>query len=332
MARADELTMISDNQTPHQLHNKYTSGDMPKIHDKDPASLLAGLNKDQVNSWLCITTGKVLVRPFDVDVKYQPNHVRIAKSILTVAKDITGATGATVAPPTPEQRTGRQRKACHPITFLIHEISKADEDLLLSREVWSSKEIMFQVSPINVKKPDFMFTLTGFITDSIELVNSCVMETWSDETTDKFLCKLANKAPMKLEQQERLHKMIEFLESASVQLLDIKRERSQTDPHFNIYADGEAIEDHKTWIELRKFLKGRIYQSTTIGEGRAMRVDFVCGLCHGHDHPRGLCLFPHIPGWNGGGRNPKFLNRAWNNRQFHNTLNQTPQNGPFWHP
>lgn len=297
---------------------------MPKIHDEDPASLLVGLDKDQVNSWLCITTSKVLVRPFDTDVKYQPNHVHITKSILTVAKDITRATGAMVAPPTPEQRTGRQRKACHPITFLIHEISKVDEDLLLSREVWSLKEIMFQVSLINIKKPDFMFTLTGFVTDSIELVNSCIMETWSNKMTDKFLCKLANKAPTKLEQQERLHKMIEFLELASVQLLDIKRERSQTDPHFNIYTDSEAIKDHKTWIELQKFLKGRINQSTTIIEGRATRVDFVCGLCHGHDHPRGLCLFPHIPGWNGGGRNLKFLNHTWNNRQFHNTPNQPP--------
>lgn len=340
MAGADESTTASSDQAPRQLQDKYTSGIMPKIHDEDPASLLAGLDKNQINSWLSIATGKVLVRPFDAEVKYQPNHVRIAKSILAAAKEITGATEAAVAPPTPEQKVARLRKSRHPITFLIHEISKADEEILLSREVWSSKEITFQVSPINVKKPDFMFTLTGFVTDSIELVNSCVTETWSDETTDKFLRKLANDAPTEIEKQDRLNEMIEFLESASVQLLDIKREGGQTDPHFNIYADGEVIEDHKLWIELRKFLKGRVYRSATIGEGKATRVDFVCGLCHSHDHPRGLCLFPHVQGWNGGGRNPRFLNRTEprrvaqplpTNRLWNSSRTQLREGPPAWH-
>ena len=133
----------------------------------------------------------------------------------------------------------------------------------------------------------------------------------------------------------------------SVQLLDIKREGNQADPHFNVFADGEIIDDHKTWIELRKFLKERIYHSTTIGEGKATKVNFVCGLCHGHDHPRGLCQFPHVKGWNGGGRNPRFLNRTgprgetqpppatrkWNSRPPSNAqLTQRRGGTSSWHP
>lgn len=347
MAGADELATALENQVPRQLFEKYTSGNTPKIHDEDPASLLAGLEKGQVNNWLNIATGKVLVRPFDAEVKYQPNHIHIAKSILTTAKDITGATEVAVARPNPKPKAAKQRKAHHPITFLIHEISKADEEILLSREVWSLKEITFQVSPINVRRPDFMFTLTGFVTDSLELVNSCIMDTWSDETTDKFLRKLANDAPTQSEQLERMSEIIEFLESATVQLLDIKREGSQADPHFNVYADGEIIKDHKTWIELWKFLKERTYQSTTIGEGKATKVDFICGLCYSHDHPRGLCQFLHVKGWNGGGRNPRFPNctdpkgvtqplnatRQWNSRPSNNTQLPQCQGGPSsWHP
>lgn len=75
----------------------------------------------------------------------------------------------------------------------------------------SSKEITFQVLLINIRKLEFMFTLTEFVTESIELVNSCVMETWSDKTTDKFIHKLANKAPTKSKQQDRLNEII-FLE------------------------------------------------------------------------------------------------------------------------
>ena len=341
MATTDE-SATDESQAPPQLHGKYTSSLMPKIHDEDPASLLAGLDKDQINSWLSIATGKVLVRPFDAGVKYQPNHIRIAKSILTAAKDITRATGAVVARPTPAQKSARKRQSRHPITFLIHDISKADEEMLLSREVWSSKEITFQVSPVNVRRPDFLFTLTGFVTDRPELVTSCVMETWSDEITDKLLHKLADEALTEAEQLDRLNEMISFLESATVEYLDIKSGGGQSNPHFNIYADGEAIEDHKTWIELRKALKSHVYRSATIGDGKATKNDFICGLCHGHDHPRGLCEFPHIRGWNGGGRNPGFLNsaatqgethllaaRPWNkHRNSHNNTYQQPKAGP----
>ena len=85
----------------------------------------------------------------------------------------------------------------------------------------------------------------------------------------------------------------------------MRSEGGQEDPHYNIYANGEVIQNNTTWLELRRFLRSRVYRSNYHGDGRAMQSDYVCSLCHGHNHPRGLCLFPHVPGWNGGGCNPK---------------------------
>ena len=316
---------------PPHPHDKYTKSQMPEIFDEDPATLLAGLERNQLQSWLDLPTGKVLARPFDVEVRYKPNHSNIAKTLRSAVKEITGAAKVTVALPKRDPDLPRSGTLKHPITFLIHDISKKDVETLLERTVWSSKEITFQVSAINVKRPDFLFTMEGMTTDNPEHVLACIGETWNDTTTNNFVHKLVTAAPNKEDQQNRLSEIIEFLESARVHHLDVRSEGGQEDPHYNIYANGEAIQNNTTWLELRKFLRSRVYRSNYHGDGKAMDYDYVCSLCHGHDHPRGLCTFPHIPGWNGPGRNPK---RYTNTDSYgepdyrdigHNFMLQTPR-------
>ena len=290
---------------PPHPHDKFTKGPMPEICDEDPATLLAGIERTQLQSWLDLPTGKVLARPFDIEVKYKLNHSNIAMKLRTAVKEITGAPKVTVAQPKRDPNLPRDGPLKHPITFLIHDISKKDVETLLERTVWSAKEITFQVSEINVKRPNFIFTMEGIATDSTELVLASIGETWNDQETNNFIHKLASAAPNKEEQQNRLNEIIEFLESATVRHLDVRNEGGQENPHYNIYADGEIIQNNTTWLELRKFLRGRIYKSNFHGDGKTTATNFICSLCHGHDHPRGLCAFPHIQGWNGGARNPK---------------------------
>ncbi|KAH9005668.1 hypothetical protein EDB86DRAFT_2825261 [Lactarius hatsudake] len=173
--------------------DKYTKGQMPEIHDSDSMMLLAGLDGTQIQDWLDIPTGKVLARPFDTDVNYQPNHKNIAKLLLAAAKEITGATTATVATPMRDRNDARGRGRRHPITFLIHEISKKDTETLLERCVWSSRDITFQVSPVNVKCPDFLFTLTGFSTNKDDHVLTGLTERWNDHATNATIRYLASR-------------------------------------------------------------------------------------------------------------------------------------------
>lgn len=73
------LDAVSENEQNANQQNrigipidKYTDVVMPDIHNNSPAALLEGLDKAQVKSWLNLQTGKVLARPFDTQVKYQP--------------------------------------------------------------------------------------------------------------------------------------------------------------------------------------------------------------------------------------------------------------------
>ena len=242
----DGVAPTLDHQYPAHPHDKYTQGPMPTIFDEHPATLLAGLDKHQLQSWLQLPTGKILARPFDIEVNYQPNHRLIAKTLLTAAKEITGATRATVATPIRDRDEQRENGTKHPITFLIHDISKRDMETLLQKKVWSSKEITFQVSPINVKRPEFLFMLEGMATNNKESVIACLVETWSDTTTTNFTRRLANRAPDEEEQQNRFGEMISFMESARVEHLDIRSGGGQEDPHYNVYANGELITHNQT--------------------------------------------------------------------------------------
>ena len=78
---------------------KYMNAIMPEIQDEAPLSLLEGINKEQLLAWLQTATGKVLARPFDVEVKHQPNQAEIAKTLIAVANDITGQSNIAVAAP-----------------------------------------------------------------------------------------------------------------------------------------------------------------------------------------------------------------------------------------
>jgi hypothetical protein len=300
---------VGGNTTDIHLHprEKYTKDPMPNIYDGNPATLLTGVDQTQIQSWLSLPTGKVLARPFNTDVDYQPNHQEIARLLLEATKEITGATTAEVASPNRDKSMPPGRKNLRPRTFLIHNLTRKEADTLLERKIWSSKVITFQAAPVNVRRPEFLFTIGGFSTDNKDHVTETIVNTWDDPVTRTLLRSIAIRAPDVDEQQERMLQMLEFLESATVTSLEIRSAGGRPDPHFNVYTDREIIEDDDAWLELRKYLKSCTYRSTLYGTGKAKMEDFTCSLCHGHDHPRGMCPFPHLQGWNRGGRNPKKL-------------------------
>ena len=299
---ADKPNASSSPKDPTDPLDKYTKGQMPNIYDEDPASLLARIDPAQIRSWLALPTGKVLVCPFDFEVRYKPNHQKLAQDLAAAAKEITGATSVAVAPPIKDPALPQRGQ--QPYTFLVHNISKEEEKTLLGRSVWSSKAITFQVASIYVKRPEFLFTLKGFCTPKTADVMNSIAETWGDTVTTALIRTLANNAPSQEEKQVWNSQMNNFLKSVSVRHLDIRSQGGRENPHFNVYARGDLIEDDETWLQLRRYLRNRTYKTMVVGTGKALQEDFVCGLCHGHDHPRGLCPFPHVPGWNGGGRFP----------------------------
>jgi hypothetical protein len=213
------------------LRDKYTSGPMPIIHADSPAALLNGIEKEQACKWLMIATGKVLARPFDVEVHYQPTHSSIGLDLITAVSEITGATTATVASPFRDPKS----KGKPTITFLIHNLTQLEVKVLLSQPVWSSKAITFQVSPFSTLHPDFLLTLTNFTTLNEADVLNALLDTWNDNVTTAFFEDLVLQAPDN-EKKAVTNGILNFIKSTEVRHLDVKKEGGKLDPHFNVYA------------------------------------------------------------------------------------------------
>jgi hypothetical protein len=307
LARLAAVAANDPNNEPHGGNPnprlaKYTDADMPEIHDVAPMALLEGIDKDQLLVWLQTATGKVLARPLDREVGYQPNHLDIAKTLISAVNEITGQTNIAVAAPNRADKKNTNRRK-HPITFLIHNLSPSGALTLLERKVWSLYEISFQVSPMNTEKPNFLFTLIGLSTQEVEHVCVLIAAAWKDTVTEAFIKNLIKQAPL-WEQQQLANDIENFLNSTTVTSLDIKSKGGRKDPTYNIYADSKTLRSDETWTEICNFLKGHKYSSPLCRKGTARPSFYYCSLCHGCDHPRGLCKFPKIPGWNGGKRYP----------------------------
>ena len=123
---------------------------------------------------------------------------------------------ASVAIAPPNKDPALPRRESQPYTFLIHNISKEDERTLLEREVWSSREITFQVTTIYIKRLEFLFMLKGFTTPEPADVLASLAETWEDPLMTTSIQTLANSAPSQEEKQEWNDQMTNFLESATV--------------------------------------------------------------------------------------------------------------------
>jgi hypothetical protein len=152
-------------------------------------------------------------------------------------------------------------------------------------------------------RPDFLFTITGLSAFITEHVRETVQNVWQDEHTQEAISEAIATHPVS--QQTSLALSIRaFLLNPRITRLDI-RDRDQTlRPHFNVYANGGALDSDAIWTFLRDYLASRAYTTPMQTRSETKRAPYHCGLCHSIDHPRGLCPFPALNGWNGPQRNP----------------------------
>jgi len=125
-----------------------------------------------------------------------------------------------------------------------------------------------------------------------------MQDTWNDEITTSFF----QNGIAKMGESERAaisHSVQLFKESMWVKNLEKKVQGGTKKPIFNIFANGNFINDSNTWSSIRTHLANRTYYDSKFSEGENNAIPEHCGLCHGIDHPRGMCPFLKLDGWMG---------------------------------
>ena len=290
--------------------DNYTNATMPKVHDAHPTSPFQYIDLDLISEWEHLIGGKLLIIPFGDGSRDANLHDLIKNRLLYAITEITQSKGVGVSAPSPSVEATQTKR--YPSSFLVYNLTEPQQRILLDRGVWSSQAITFRAVPFFPTNPDYLFTIKGFSLNIEDHVHQLVNGIWHDIDTNTFVQNLVNAAP----EQDRTTLTTafrSFRNSLSVTCLNIKERGGALTPRFNVYAKGAAIPLHTTWLETRRFLADRIYFTPLIGRGTVTLHPYTCGICHGVEHPRGLCPFPDIAGWNGPGRDQNKENRGGRN-------------------
>jgi hypothetical protein len=297
-AAAERDAATSTDNVVREPIDKYTCTTMPTVHDPHPTAALDHIDIALVTEWEKCPGGKLLAIPFGADVQDITLHDNIRDKIFTAVAEITQSRD--IGTSTPRRSKTAERQGHAPKSFLIFNLTDTHYDLLLHRKVWSSAALTFRVIQLNPPCPDFLFALQGFASHLTNDILHIVRSAWQHPEVLALADNFAEAYHADFRAQVK-SAILEFLNSVKVTLLDVKSTGEVLQPRFNVYASGDLIHNDSVWLFLRKFLASRKYGSPTHGDGITDTLPFRCTICHGADHPKGLCPFPALPGWNGPG-------------------------------
>ena len=299
---SDRLEEVANDRSASDKHpariaiDRYSLGPMPPIQDASPTSIFENIHISTIKEWEACPGGKLIAIPFDPDARYPESHEPLRAKILTAVAEIISAQEISVAAPKPSEEA--EKKNWTPTSFLIYNITDEQVHTLLERKVWSSKSTTFRVTPFATTCPTFLFTIRDFTTTAMHDVFDMVKRVWNSQATKNFVSELVlDSTPS--ERGKVTLEIEHFLASMTIFRLDIKEVGNTLHPRFNVYADCDTFSNDKTWSKLRSFLFTTTYISAIQGRATLEKIPFRCSCCHGVDHPRGLCPFPNLQGWNG---------------------------------
>ncbi|KAF8256763.1 hypothetical protein EI94DRAFT_1710263 [Lactarius quietus] len=259
---------------PLMLHNaldKFTPGPMPHIQDAHPPQSSNTSTSTSSATGRPCQCRKLIALPFDNKARTCANHEDIKGRIMAAVADITKSQEVESQPHV--QAFEAVRAKYTPTAFLVYNLTAELRTRSLSagsardHECWVTSE---------------------------ELIKGV----WSDDETSQFVIGLVNIYPD--DEKEQVYTAIqEFLTSFYLTCLDIKRARDSLVPQYNVYANGRKVIELNIWSRIRRFLADRKYSARYLGTGTTDTKPFHCGICSSVDHPRGLCPFPGVEGWNG---------------------------------
>jgi hypothetical protein len=292
--------------------DKYLKVDMPEIHDAHVLALFELVDWKLIVEWDSHPERKLAIVPFGIEINSKEQLRNVKDLIFAAVAEITQSQTLGVSAPTPNEKALSLKR--YPTTFLVYNLSEEQCQTLQQRTVWASLELTFRAAPTDPCRPNFLFTIADFTTMDISEVQKLVTRVWKDEVSQDFFNSLTQ--AMDTDDQaiepplthEEIEAFIDSLHISVIKLLvhvpsptpeNPKASTATLKPRFNILVDSTHIRDFQVWTDIRLFLAKRSYQTAVLGQGTTHIAPHNCGICHGADHPRGLCPFPSLPGWSG---------------------------------
>ena len=286
----------SSHYGPKDPLDKYMKGELPKVYTAYPATPFFFVEPKTILEWDTFPANKLIALPFSLKARQQFRHNNICARLLAAVVKITKAQQVGVATPGPEDRMIQER--CEtPIAFLIHSLTRTQYQTLMHQKIWVSFNITFRVVSMKPTSPDYLFTLQDLGLVDMDAIRLMILSKWNEDHIQATLEEFAQAAQAKAGMPTNPD-IPAFLETVWIKRFDVIK-NDIIHPMFNVYAEGALIQDGEIWSDIRDELAKLTYEAAETGRANLVIAPYDCGICHGADHPRGLCVFPMLPEWKG---------------------------------
>lgn len=266
----------------------------PKVHGDRVLPKLANIEANQVRLWKAMKCGKVLIQVYGFTATPSDYLHYLRETLAWAIKDLCGIPTVFITQPIPATLSTAARD--QPRTFLAHGFDEGVQEQLIAQYCCSTQYITFFCSRFEWEAPTFVCGIIGLDdTHKGTLVRTIGRRLDTPDTRD-LITRLARDHPtLRLITPEEA--ILRVLSSLHVETIPTKGKHGVLVPTTNIYLTPPAIHPIP-WREWRDhvFRINWGYGQPGPAYGAPPRN---CDGCHGADHPRGLCPYPLLPGWNG---------------------------------
>lgn len=261
------------------------------------------IEPNQIAEWEHNWTPRFLAIPFENDARNPTNHSATAELIQNMVREATGVEMVHVVAPVKSHNITSTYDM--PNTFLVYKITAEAVSTMIDNRIWATEKLTFHVIPLDPTIPRYLFALGGFTTMDLDIVQEIVRDHWTKETTLNRIASIIEASadttsPIKEDNAGA------FIDSLTVERVDMKAVGGVLTTCFTILADGPVLKEDTYWYKIRSILSQMAYTSHMNGTGTVLEA-LHCNICHTVDHPRGLCPFLNLPGWKGPKHRPETL-------------------------
>ncbi|KAF7795092.1 hypothetical protein EIP86_006237 [Pleurotus ostreatoroseus] len=297
-ARTAPPAPVDDNpQAPTAQFTPRPAEGFARIYRATSQCILDNTRLDQSVAWDRLPGFKLTVQAADHganDLRPKPLD-SVASAMLRAVRTFLGNDHARLA--RPQADIVYTDPNMPPYSSLIYNLNEDEADRLAVVEVLSSDDITIFMQRLKWESPGVLGVASGYDLDTtaedvLRIARSrveAIIPAILDATDDEEIVNATDRAPF----------ADKIMKSLRVSRLDCKKPGAIPEPEFYIYADLPVL-DHIPFQRIQGFLCRANWVDPFAGEGGCARPKpHDCNLCHGADHPRGLCPLPNTPGWRG---------------------------------
>ena len=224
----------------------------------------------------------------------------IASEIVGVLKDtieeIFDCKGVKITAPIPIVKPD---KIDHPpYTYLVRKLPDDAVARLVNQRCWAMERVAFLVYTAEPIPMSYLGAIQGFnATDDEDIANirELIFHAFQNSDVAKILSTMADAAPSMAE-VEPTDRARMILDTLDIRMISIRAKGGSSHPMMNLYMQCPLGKNDDNWNQLLAAVAKLEYRDSLLGAG-TYYAGWTCTVCHGADHPAGLCPFPLIPGW-----------------------------------